>query len=80
MHVQSPQKHYFAVCYSDITKKMMHLEELEKLRSYSEELLQMCACNIDYKKILDNIMNISKAKYGILLLFDEGLNFGRKAL
>ena len=71
MHVQSLQKYYFAVCYSDITKEKTHLEELEKLRSYSEELLQMCACNIDYQKILDNIMNISKAKYGILLLFDE---------
>ena len=71
MHVHSPQKYYFAVCYSDITKEKTHLSELEKLRSYSEELLQMCACNMDYQKILDNIVNISKAKYGVLLLFDE---------
>ncbi len=71
MHVQCPQRLHFAVCYSDITKEKSHLAELEKLRSYSEELLQMCACNIDYQKIMDNIMEISKAKFAALLLFDE---------
>lgn len=74
MHVQSPQKYYFAVCYSDITEEKTHLSELEKLRSYSEELLQMCACNIDYQRILNNVMKISRAQYGILLLFDESKN------
>lgn len=71
MHVHSHKKKYFIICYCDITKEKMHLSELENLQSYSEELLQMRSCNIDYQKILDNIMNISKAKYGILNLFDD---------
>lgn len=71
MHAHSLKKDYFMICYCNITKEKMHLLELEKLQSYSEELLKMRPCNMDYQKILNNIMNISRSKYGLLLLYDE---------
>ena len=51
--------------------KMEENQKLKKLVAFSEELFQSSAENIDYQKIIDNITEISGAKYAGFNLFDE---------
>ena len=60
------------ICVSrDVTDSMKNKQMLERMVVFSEELLQISSEKIDYKSILENILDISNAKYGILNLYNE---------
>ncbi|MCO5250087.1 MAG: PAS domain S-box protein [Candidatus Kapabacteria bacterium] len=49
--------------------------QLKSLIDYSEEFMAMSHDNINYKKILDTALDISKADYGVLNLFNSDENY-----
>ncbi|PKL85694.1 MAG: hypothetical protein CVV22_05910 [Ignavibacteriae bacterium HGW-Ignavibacteriae-1] len=49
--------------------------QLKSLIDYSEEFMAMSHGNIDYKKILDTALDISKADFGVLNLFNSDGNY-----
>jgi PAS domain S-box-containing protein len=53
---------------------MYELKTLERMSYFSEELLQLSSSNIDYQKILDNLMEITNAEYGIFNLNNKERN------
>jgi len=67
----SPKKYYFVTNFVDITKEINQLAEMERLIEMSEELLQIGEQKIGYKKISEDFLKISGAKYAAFNLFDE---------
>jgi len=70
--IYSPEKYYFITYFSDITKEMNQLSEVQRLAAISEEFLQMNDLKISYQKITDDFLKICKAKYSLFNLFDKG--------
>ncbi len=60
------------VCVSrEITDRMENKQMLERMVAFSEELLQVSSKKVKFQKILENLLNISNAKYGVLNLYNE---------
>lgn len=63
------------VCVSrNITDRIENKKMLEKMVTFSEELLQVSFKKVEFQKILENLLDISKAKYGVLNLYNESGN------
>ena len=63
------------VCVSrDITDSVDNKQMLERMVAFSEELLQVSSNKVEFQKILENLLDISKAKYGVLNLYNESGN------
>lgn len=69
--VYSPEKYYFITHFSDISKEMNQLSDMQKLSHISNEFLQLMGKDIDYQKITDYILTISGAKYAAFNLYEE---------
>ncbi|HEY5525609.1 MAG TPA: HD domain-containing phosphohydrolase [Clostridium sp.] len=81
IYIYSPEKYYFITYFTDITKQISQLSEMERLIGISEEFLQINEEKIDYKKITDEFLKICGAKYAFFNLFDEdGKSFTTMAL
>ena len=79
--VYSPEKYYLVTHILDITKEMVQLSEMERLMNISEELLENYDIKNGYKKIAEDFLKISGAKYAAFNLFDEdGKSFTTKAI
>lgn len=79
--IYSPEKYYFITYFSDITKEMTQLFEMNRLVELFEEFLQINEQKIDYQKIVDDFSKITGAKYTIFNLFDEdGKTFSTMAI
>lgn len=55
----------------DITKKKDEENLFKKMISYTEELLQTGTKQVKYQQIIENLLYISKAKFGALTLLNE---------
>ena len=64
-----------------VNEKVEQENTMEKMVEFSEELLKNIDEENTYQKIIDNVLYLSKAKYGVLNLFDEnGENFTTVAI
>lgn len=79
--IYSNKKGYFITYVSDISKEMIQLLALKKVVILSEELLQLSSGEIDFQRITDNLLDISKAKYVALNMYNDKCDkFTTKAL
>jgi len=63
------------LCVSrDVTTKIEEENLFKRLVTFAEELLRTGSAQVSYQKILENLLYISKAKYGVLTLFNENTN------
>lgn len=77
----SPKHGYFVTVFSDITKEREQIDHLHSLVEISHELFQLSATEIDYQKIMDNVLALSEAKFAAFNLYDEdGKQFATKAI
>lgn len=77
----STQKYYFVTYIYDITSEINQLTEMEHLIEITDDLLSGSDVKNNYKKISDDFLMISGAKYAAFNLFDEdGKYFYTKAL
>lgn len=70
--IYSSEKYYFTTLFTDITKQMTQLPEMERLLQISEEFLQMNEQELNYQKITDDFLKISRAKYAAFNLYNKG--------
>jgi len=77
----------YVTVFTDITNEKTQEKAFHELSAISEDFLNWIDGEIDYQKIMDNILEISEAKYGSINLYDEdGLHYttiaisGNKAL
>jgi diguanylate cyclase (GGDEF)-like protein/PAS domain S-box-containing protein len=71
INTYSPEKYYFISSFTDITKEVTQLSEVQRLVEVSEEFLQINDLKNSYQKIADDFLNICGAKYALFNLFDK---------
>ncbi len=81
INIYSPQKHYIVICLTRVTKEMSELSDMKRMIQISEEFLQMNDQVIDYKKINDDFLKISRAKFvGFNLYHNDGKSYSTIAV
>ncbi len=71
--VFSPEKDYFVTVFNDITEEVEKNEALELISKLIYEDLNIGINRLDYNRITDTIIKITKAKVVILNLYNEDL-------
>lgn len=67
--------------FTNITNEKIQENAFYELSAISEDFLNWIDEEIDYQKVMDNILEISEAKYGAFNLFDEdGLHYTTMAI
>ncbi|KAF0092565.1 MAG: diguanylate cyclase and metal dependent phosphohydrolase [Fusobacteria bacterium] len=69
--VYSPEKGSFITTFIDITNERKKINDLYKLSSMSEELLEGLKEENNYQIITDNLLKLAEAKFAIFNLYEE---------
>lgn len=72
--VYSPEKGYFITTFIDITNERKQINDLYKLSSMSEELLEGLKEENNYQIITDNLLELAEAKFAFFNLYEEDGN------
>jgi len=70
VHAFSPEKGYFITSVYDITHEKIQIQDISKLLELSDEFLSITK-ELDYQKITNIILKISKAKIAAFNLYDK---------
>ena len=65
------EKETFITTFTDITNEKTQEKAFHELSAISEDFLNWIDEEIDYQKVMDNILEISEAKFGSFNLYDE---------
>ena len=75
-HAYKLDKETLITVFTDITNEKIQEKAFYDLSAISEDFLNWIDEEIDYQKVMDNILEISEAKYGSINLYDEdGLHY-----
>jgi diguanylate cyclase (GGDEF)-like protein/PAS domain S-box-containing protein len=66
-----PEKGTLVTVFADITNEKIQEKAFHELSAISEDFLNWIDEEIDYQKVMDNILEISEAKYGAFNIYDE---------